>query len=198
MSAVEMSKPFVCWPVSLQIPGRKLIDPTRTALTTAAYIARTRFEGGDPEIVDFTLRGADLVARTRIQDENAPDWVRKPYLRWVRADEASDRTGNPKDIRAWHVVADLPPWASEGQWLDGARELVSLALTPTAVADIAIHNPDDGIPHAHVVVASRIPGEHSYLGVDYGIYRALTVSLRAVWDEWLQESVDHSAVRHAA
>lgn len=193
-----MSKPFVCWPVSLQIPGRKLIDPTRTALTTAAYIARTRFEGGDPEIVDFTLRGADLVARTRIQCENAPDWVRKPYLRWVRADEASDRTGNPKDIRAWHVVADLPPWASEGKWLDGARELVSLALTPTAVADIAIHNPDDGIPHAHVVVASRIPGEHSYLGVDYDIYSALTVSLRAVWDEWLKECAGQSGVRHAA
>ncbi len=193
-----MSKPFVCWPVSLQIPGRKLIDPTRTALTTAAYIARTRFTGGDPDTVDFTMRGADLVARIRIQGEDAPDWVRKPYLRWVRADEASERTGNPKDIRCWHVVADLPPLASEGEWIDRAKELVTLALTPTAVADVAIHNPDDGPPHAHVVVASRIPGDQSYLGVDYDIYRALTLSLRAVWDEWLQECGDHQGIRHAA
>ena len=196
MSVVEISKPFVCWPVSLQIPGRKLIDPTRTALATAAYIARTRFTGGDPEIVDFTPRGSDLVARARIHGEGAPSWVRNsPYLRWVRADEASDRTGNPTDIRCWHVVADLPPRASEGHWLDSAKELVSLALTPTAVADLAIHKPDDKRPHAHVVVASRIPGEHSYLGVDYDIHRALTVYLRAVWHEWLQECAE---VRDAA
>jgi len=198
VSVVQMSKPFVCWPVSLQIPSRKLIDPTRTALTTAAYIARTRFTGGKPEVVDFTMRGADLVARIMIQGQDAPDWLRKPYLRWVRADEASDRTGNPKDIRCWHVVADLPPSASEGEWIDCAKELVTLALTPTAVADVAIHNPDDGLPHAHVVVASRIPGDHSYFGVDYDIYRALTVSLRAVWDEWLQECAGRKGIRHAA
>lgn len=199
MSALPMSKPFVCWPVSLRVPGRKFIDPTRTALTTAGYIARTRFEGGDPDVVDFTKRGADLVAVKRIQGQAAPDWVRSsPYLRWVRADEASNLTGRPEDIRAWHVVADLPPAATEGQWIDGVTELVSLALTPTAVADIAIHNPHNGVPHAHLCIASRIPGENTYLGVDYELASALKLSLRLVWEEWLQEWATGKAVLRAA
>ena len=194
-----MGKPFVCWPVSLQIPGRKLIDPTRTALTTAGYIARTRFEGGDPDVVDFTKRGADLVAVKRLQGRSAPEWVRtSPYLRWVRADEASNRTGKATDIRAWHVVADLPPAATEGQWIDGVTELVSLALTPTAVADIAIHHPQDGIPHAHLCVASRIPGANSYLGVDYDLGSSLKIALRLIWEEWLQDWANREAVLRAA
>lgn len=199
MSAHTTPKPFACWPVSLQIPGRKSINQTNTALAAAAYIARTRFEGGDHEFVDFTKRGADLVARMSIHGRGAPDWVREsPYLRWKRADEASDRTGNPQDIRAWHVVGPLPLSASQGQWIDELTGLVTLALTPTAVADIAIHKPDHGLPHAHVVVASRIPGCHLYGGVDYDLYFALNTALRLVWDEWLQAWPEYQGARHVA
>ena len=188
MSVVSNPKPFVCWPVSLQVPGRPItFDPSRTALAAAAYIGRDRFEGGDPEMVDFTKRGADLVARIPILSPNAPAWARSPFLRWARADEASARTGNPEDIRAWHVVADLPPLATTGQWIDGVTEIVSLALTPTAVADAVIHRPDGKLPHAHLLVASRIPGDHSFLAVDYDLHFSLNVALRLVWDEWVQD-----------
>lgn len=189
MSAASNSKPFVCWPVSLQMPGRPITyDRSRTALAAAGYIRRDRFVRGEPELVDFTKRGGDLVARIPIIGRDAPKWARSPFRRWALADEASDRTGNPEDIRAWHVVADLPPSATAGQWVDGVTELVSLALPHTAIADIAIHKPDDGIPaHAHLLVASRIAGEWAYDAVDYEMHFALNTALRLVWQEWAVE-----------
>lgn len=185
------SKPFVCWPVSLQVPGRPItLDPSRTALAAAAYIRRDRYEMDDPDFVDFTKRGNDLVARIPILRANAPEWMKSSYLRWKLADEASNRTGKPEDIRAWHIVADLPPEMSAGQWIDGATEVVSKALAGVSVADLAIHNPEDGAPHAHLIVASRLPGEHGYGAVDYDLHFSLNVVLRRRWADWIEEWVN--------
>lgn len=199
MIASSSSKPFVCWPVSLQVPGRPItFDPSRTALAQAAYIRRDRFELDGAHCVDFTKRGGDLVARATVLGRTSPSWTRSPYLRWKCADEASDGTGNPEDIRAWHVVADLPASASAGQWLDRVVELVTLALTSSAVADLAIHNPGGGIqPHAHILASSRIAGEnYAYQSVDYDMHFALDVALRLVWREWLEEEARSSEARH--
>ena len=189
MSVVSNPKPFSCWPISLQVPGRPItLDRSRTALAAAAYINRDRFELEDPNFVDFTKRGGDLIARIPIIGREAPGWTRSPFLRWKLADEASDRTGNPEDIRAWHVVADLPASATVGQWVDGVAEIVSLALTPWAVADIALHKADADVPaHAHIVAASRVPGVSAYHSVDYDMHFCLDVALRLVWQEWVQD-----------
>ena len=182
-----MTKPFVCWPVSLQMPKRPItFDSSRTALAAAAYIRRDRFETGASEFVDFTKRGSDLVARISIQRPDAPEWTRSSYLRWKLADEASDRTGNPVDIRAWHVVADLPRSVSAGCWVDRVTELVSSALTLGAVADVAIHNPGGSVSaHAHILVASRSPGEHAFAGINYELHTRLSVGLRLTWRQWV-------------
>lgn len=192
MSVVSNPKPFNCWPVSLQVPGRPItFDSGRTALAAAAYIGRDRFELPRAKCVDFTKRGSDLVARIPILGRDTPRWTQSPFLRWKRADEASDRTGNPEDIRAWHVVADLPASATAGQWVDGVTEIVSLALTPWAVSDVALHARDGDVPaHAHIVAASRIPGEYAYESVDFDMHFCLDVALRLVWQEWVQEFAD--------
>ena len=159
MTKVRVRKPFVCQPISLQSRGRPdTFDSTRTALAAAAYIRRTRFEKDGMEPVDFAKRGEDLLAVVSITPQQAPEWVHSPFLRWKRLDEASDRTSNAEDIRAWHVVADLPIGASRGEWLDECYSLVREHLPSEAVADVALHCPRDGTPaHMHLIAASRIP-----------------------------------------
>lgn len=186
MTRLRVRKPFVCQPVSIQERDRpNTLDPARTALAAAAYIRRTRFEKAGMEPVDFAKRGEDLLAIIPITPPNAPEWVHSPFLRWKLADEASDCTRNPEDIRAWHVVGDLPPSASPGEWLDGCYSLVRQHLPLNAVADVALHTPRDGKPaHMHLIVASRVPAYTRYGAVAYEIFRCLDRDLRAGWAAW--------------
>lgn len=183
MTKARARKPFVCQPISIQERGRPdTLDRSRTALAAAAYIRRTRFEKAGMEPVDFAKRGEDLLAVIPITPPAAPGWVHSPFLRWKLSDEASDRTGNPEDIRAWHVVGDLPSAASRGEWLDGCYSLVRQHLPSNAVADVALHTPRDGKPaHMHLIVASRVPACTRYGAVAYDLFHCLDRDLRAGW-----------------
>ena len=189
MSRVRIRKPFVCQPISIQERGRPdTLDPTRTALAAAAYVRRTRFEKAGMEPVDFAKRGEDLLAVMPITPPDAPEWVHSPFLRWKLADEASDRTRNPEDIRAWHVVGDLPSAGSRGEWLDGCFTLVRQHLPSDSVADLALHTPRDGTPaHMHLIVASRLLARARYGAVAYDVFRCLDRDLRAGWAAWCRQ-----------
>lgn len=186
MTRVRVRKPFVCQPISIQERGRPdTLDPARTALAAAAYARRTRFEKDGMTPVDFAKRGEDLLAVIPITPPGAPEWVHSPFLRWKLADEASDRTSNPEDIRAWHVVGDLPVNASRGEWVDGSYSLARRHLPSNAVADLALHTPRDGKPaHMHLIVASRVPASTRYDAVGYEIFRYLDRDLRTGWTAW--------------
>ena len=180
--------PFVCQAVSTAAwrrPSR--VDPTRTALREAAYILRTRFEWGDGEVVDFTKRRGDLFMSGAILPTATGEWAESPFVRWKAADDAAEKTGRPDEIRAWHVVADLPPGLSKGEWFDRAEQMVRAVLPDTAIAEMAGHMPFDGTPpHLHLLVAPRYANDrHGYGRVAFCIYRRLNEQLRASWLDWL-------------
>lgn len=162
------------------------LDPSRTALAAAAYIRRTRFHIKGEVAADFTLRGEDLLALLPIVPVDAPAWVSRPFLRWHKADQASDRCGDKCDVRAWHVVGDLPSTATFGDWLDHCAAIVRAALPAGICADVALHLPSNGKPpHMHAIVSSR-----TYTGWGYGpqlpdLHSVLEDKLGGAWLSWL-------------
>lgn len=185
--------PFVCQPVSTAAwRQHNRIDPSRTALREAAYILRTRFEwdeedkGGEGKVIDFAKRAGDLLMRAPILPAAPPWWAEKPFLRWKMADQAADRAGRPDEIRAWHVVADLPMRCSKGEWVDRAEQMVRAVLPPATIAELAVHVPIDGAPaHCHLLTAPRYAEDDGYGSVAFCLHRRLNEQLRASWLDWL-------------
>jgi hypothetical protein len=117
--------------------------------------------------------------------ENAPAWVRSPFLRWQLADEVTEAEGELDGIRAWHVCGDLRPGLTRGEWLDAVERLVRDALPDGVVADIAGHFPASKPPHAHILVAARHLDHKCYGAADYGLYDRINTDLRAPWLRWI-------------
>lgn len=179
--------PFRMEPVCLQQPGRpKTFDPTRTALAAAAYVRRTKFTVEDVSVVDFTMRGEDLMACIPIVPEQAPGWVSSPFLRWHKADQASDWSGDPADVRAWHVVGYLPPGASAGEWLDGTSAIFRTHLPREVCADVALHCPSLKPAHMHAIVASRMIRKGGYGPRLPDLAACLEGELQEAWLAWVQ------------
>lgn len=136
----------------------------RTATCNAAYIWR------DSDVTDrfgpmprafaerrYELRGAGLLLPA-----NAPLWATEGYRVWQDADEAAFATGDPTEVSAWHVMAQIPETVSPALWkwlLTGFLER-ELAGKGAAVA-WAIHalQGDGGqwlvSPHGHAIVTAR-------------------------------------------
>jgi|GEM_PF-6968641 len=192
--------PFVCLPVAGQsfwTAGEP--DERRTALREAAYIRRTKFRKGKL-VHDFACRAEDLFMLTPIVPQEAREWVKRPFLRWKLADEATKGCQGGAAVSAWHVVADLPLGMSRGQWTDEAEQLVRDVLPCTAVAEICGHLPTKDPPHIHMLVATRQPGPWSYTAMIEGLERLLQYELKARWLDWLDRCASAPAanVRRAA
>ncbi len=192
-------KPFRCFPVS----GQSFWDPNqpdsrRTALREAAYIRRTRFERGDL-VHDFACRAEDLFMLAAILPDHAPEWVRRPFLRWHFADEAAQGGTATSAVRAWHVCADLPAGMTRGRWADEAEAIVRDVLPAGAVAEICGHVPSDHPPHIHILVAAAVPGTRRYGRLHEGLGDVLQNELRARWLAWCDaEGVTRTGLRLAA
>lgn len=183
-------EPFRCLPVageSFWAPGQP--DSRRTALREAAYIRRTKFEQRDL-VHDFACRAEDLFMLTAIVPVAAPEWTRRPFLRWKLADEAAERADNGHQIRAWHVCADLPPHMSRGQWMDEAEAIVRDVLPETAVAEMVGHLPVDKPPHIHILVAARSPAARCYGHPLPTLEEVLQHELKARWLDWINGGRD--------
>lgn len=177
-------KPFRCFPVSGQsfwYPGQP--DSRRTALREAAYIRRTKFERGDL-VHDFARRAEDLFMMAAILPDDAPEWVRRPFLRWHFADEAAEGETSVNAVRAWHVCADLPAGMTRGRWADEAEAIVREVLPSAAVAEICGNTPTIHPPHIHILVAARAVGVRRYGQLIGGLEDILQNKLRKRWLEW--------------
>ena len=180
--------PFACRPIAGQLfrdAEGKL--HRRTALREASYIRRTRFAKDGRTLHDFTMRGEDLFMLTPIIPEGAPEWVNRPFLRWQLADEAAEASGEPDEVRAWHLCGDLKPGLTRYQWGEQVEAMTRTALPDHIVAEIAIHVPPHKPPHAHILVApfSVTPCEREYGEVCHDLRRRLEDDLGGGWLDWL-------------
>lgn len=136
---------------------------------------------------DFTLRQADVVATMLIAPPDAPGWSTKPFLVWSMADAAAEALHQPDAVRAWQIVADLPPAQSPGKWLDGAAEMLSTAFEDTdAIVEFALHAPVGRNPHAHVLVSSMHIAKDGFGDLDPARRGIVAGPLKKQWLRWLR------------
>ena len=179
-------EPFRCLPVAGQsfwTPGEP--DERRTALREAAYIRRTRFVRGKL-VHDFACRSEDLFMLTPIIPPEAPEWVKRPFLRWWRADKAAVKQSEA--VAAWHICADLPPNMTKGRWADEVEVLVRDVLPTCAVAEICGHIPKDDPPHVHILVSPFWADRWQYGNPIEGLPNILQLEMKSRWLDWLEAS----------
>lgn len=155
---------FTIRPVSAEwrLVGRKLAY--RTARANVQYIWRDgaghdRF-GAMPRW--FGERTYDLHAAGLLLPGSAPRWAATGYELWDRVDAATAATGEPTEVSAWHILAEMPSGldARWWEWLAttfAERNLVRLGA-PVAYAVHALAAAEDGwviAPHVHMVVPAR-------------------------------------------
>jgi|GEM_PF-1777111 len=155
---------FTIRPVSAEwrLVGRK--PAYRTARANVQYIWRDgvghdRF-GAMPRW--FGERTYDLRSSGLLLPGRAPHWAATGYELWDRIDAATAATGDPTEVSAWHILAEIPAGLDERwwKWLATAfaqRNLVRLGA-PVAYAVHALAAPDGGwaiAPHVHMVVPAR-------------------------------------------
>lgn len=155
---------FTIRPVSAEwrLVGRK--PAYRTARANVQYIwrdsvGRDRF-GAMPRW--FGERTYDLRAAGLLLPGSAPKWAATGYELWDRIDAATAATGDPTEVSAWHILAELPKELDERWWewlavTFAERNLVRLG-GPVAYAVHALAAPDGGwviAPHVHMVVPAR-------------------------------------------
>ncbi|TRW14798.1 MobA/MobL family protein [Glacieibacterium frigidum] len=186
-------RPFVCLPVSgqpVETGTHRFADAsaTSTALRESAYLRRTRYIRDDGSAwFDFTLRGADLVAIKMIRPQHAPSWTTSPFRVWSMADCAARGVSASDNIRAWQIVADLPPTMSPGRWLDDAIKLVTHAFRQSdAIVEIALHAPIGQVPHAHILVTARHLVADRFGTFDPTRAGIISGQLKKSWLRWLR------------
>lgn len=155
---------FTIRPVSAEwrLVGRK--PAYRTARANVQYIwrdsvGRDRF-GAMPRW--FGERTYDLRSSGLLLPGSAPQWATRDYAIWDRVDAATAATGDPTEVSAWHILAELPAGLDERwwEWLTTTfteRNLVRLGA-PVAYAVHALAAPEGGwaiAPHVHMIVPAR-------------------------------------------
>jgi len=188
----------LCWRAMGRMPAYK------TATSNAAYIMRDdgvtdRF-GSMPQA--FATRRYELRAGGLLLPNSAPKWAEEPYRIWQEADAATDATGDPTAVSAWHVMCEIPKGLSANAWERLVREFVgSEIVAKGAAAQWAIHavEGDEGTwivaPHAHVIVSARRwrhdarHGErHSGWAGEWAVQTRLAAA-------WRRHVFKHSAIR---
>lgn len=135
----------------------------KTATCNAAYIWRDsdvadRFGPIPPKFANrrCELRGAGLMLPTK-----SPLWATDHYRIWQDADEAAFATGDPTEVSAWHIMAQIPETVSPMWWrwmFTGflQRELIGKGAA-VAWALHALEGDGDWLvrPHGHAIVTAR-------------------------------------------
>lgn len=155
---------FTIRPVSAEwrLVGRK--PAYRTARANVQYIWRDsvghdRFGNMPPW---FGERTYDLRASGLLLPGSAPQWAATGYELWDRIDTATAATGDPTNVSAWHILAEMPKGLDERWWewlavTFAERNLVRLGA-PVAYAIHALAAPEGRwaiAPHVHMVVPAR-------------------------------------------
>jgi hypothetical protein len=110
----------------------------------------------------FGERTYDLRASGLLLPGSAPIWAGTEYELWDRIDASTAATGDPTEVSAWHILAELPHGLGERWWewltkMFAERNLVRLGA-PVAYAIHSLAAADGGwviAPHVHMVVPAR-------------------------------------------
>lgn len=184
---------FTIRPVSAEwrLMGRK--PAYRTSRANVQYIwrdgvGRDRF-GSMPRW--FGERTYDLRAAGLLLPGSAPQWAASDYELWDRIDAATAATGDPTEVSAWHILAELPAGLDERWWewlatTFAERNLVRLGA-PVAYAVHALSAPEGGwviAPHVHMVVPARrfrSGARHGHRMPSWAGYAGCQVRLERAW-----------------
>lgn len=135
----------------------------RSAVANVAYIWRMRdvVDEIGPMPMAFGERRFEVVSSGLLLPGTAPLWAMHGYQLWEEADSAARHSGDPTEVRAWHVIMALPcmlrPFWKEVVTGFAERELVSKG----AAVAYAIHACEDADgnwlvePHCHMIVSAR-------------------------------------------
>lgn len=184
---------FTIRPVSAEwrLVGRK--PAYRTARANVQYIwrdsvGRDRF-GLMPRW--FGERTYDLRAAGLLLPGSAPQWASRDYELWDRIDAATAATGDPTEVSAWHILAELPAGLDERWWewlatTFAERNLLRLgAPVAYAVHALAAHEGGWAIaPHVHMVVPARrfrSGTRHGQRMPSWAGYAGCQVRLESAW-----------------
>ena len=164
----------------------------RSAVANAAYIWR------DSDAVDetgamprnFAERRFELISSGLLLPASAPLWATRGYQIWEEADRAARRSGDPTEVRAWHVIMALPgilrPFWTDIVTSFADRELVSKG----AAVAYAIHACEAGDggwlvkPHCHLVVTARHWRHDSRLGERHPAWIANRAQQQRMCTHW--------------
>lgn len=136
----------------------------------------------------FKNKRKEVVAQWRMAPEGSPDWVYDQTQLWNAVMKKESR----KDARLGHnMIATIPKELGKEDY----RELVesfgrALVEEVGVVCDIAIHDKEDGKPHAHIMTPLRriIDGEWGGRASDILAPRHLYY-LRAKWEDKVNEAL---------
>lgn len=155
---------FTIRPISEVWRAKDRSPAYRTAVANVAYIWR------DSTPVDryglmpraFAERRPELYASGLMLPQSAPAWAMEPYTIWQAADDAVEDLIDIAEVRAWHVLMQIPQDIPRRAWTPLVTGFVNAQLTSKGAAVAwAIHalEADDGswhvAPHAHLVLSAR-------------------------------------------
>jgi hypothetical protein len=155
---------FTIRPVSAEwrLVGRK--PAYRTARANVQYIWRDSVGSDRFGVMPcwFGERTYDLRSSGLLLPGSAPLWAATGYELWDRVDAATAATGDPSEVSAWHILAEIPQELDERWWewlatTFAERNLVRLGA-PVAYAVHALAAPDGGwaiAPHVHMITPAR-------------------------------------------
>jgi hypothetical protein len=184
---------FTIRPISAEwrLVGRK--PAYRTARANVQYIwrdsvGRDRF-GLMPRW--FGERTYDLRSSGLLLPGSSPQWAARDYEIWDRVDTATAATGDPSEVSAWHILAELPVGLDERWWewlatTFAERNLVGFGA-PVAYAVHALAAPDGHwaiAPHVHMVVPARrfrSGARHGQRMPSWAGYSGSQVRLESAW-----------------
>jgi hypothetical protein len=136
----------------------------RTATCNVAYIWR------DADVADrfgpmpwsFAERRCELRASGLLLPGSAPLWATDRYNVWEDADAHTAATGDPTEVSAWHVLAEIPAHIAPRNWAWLTRGFFQRMLADRGAAvAYAVHalEGEGGswiVPsHAHAIVTAR-------------------------------------------
>lgn len=143
---------------SVKVIGR---SSGRSAVASSAYRAgENLYNERDGLTHDYT-RKSGIVHTEIMKPEHAPEWASNRQRLWNEVEKAEKRINSQL---AREVEVALPAELNKDQQINLVKEYVKENfISMGMVADIAIHDKEDGNPHAHIMLTMR-PFENGDFG----------------------------------
>jgi hypothetical protein len=140
----------------------------KSAVGSSAYRAGEKLKNKrDGLIHDYTKRN-DVVHKEIITPYNAPEWSGDREILWNEV-ERSEKRKDANTAREINIA--LPKELNREKQIELVRNFVQENFTEKRIiADVAIHDKNDGNPHAHIMITTRAIASRasfpSYTGIN--------------------------------